>query len=125
MPVPHSPGAKGDGRADDADAIDKAVAAADDSGADVLFSRGRTYAVSRSVVKRKGMRIYSEEGGWGWARTSRTIRRSRHAGRQALVGLAGGSCIRLYKQTACLTAAPDEHALLAIRCLPQRLRTQP
>lgn len=55
-------GAKGDGRADDADAIDKAVAAADDSGADVLFSRGRTYAVSRSVVKRKGMRIYSEEG---------------------------------------------------------------
>lgn len=55
-------GAKGDGRADDADAIEKAIAAADDSGADVLFSSGQTYCLGRTITKRQGMRVYSEEG---------------------------------------------------------------
>ncbi|KAL4451468.1 hypothetical protein ABPG75_007130 [Micractinium tetrahymenae] len=55
-------GAKGDGSADDADAIDRAIAAADDGGADVLFSAGQTYGIGHTIVKRLGMRIYSEDG---------------------------------------------------------------
>ena len=70
MRLPLNPplaGARGDGKNDDAAAINWALQAANDSNAELVFGP-KTYAVGATLKKGEGTRVFSHPGGLGWGR---------------------------------------------------------